>query len=323
MEWIEAAVPCSGDEIEPLCDTLTALGIDAISIEDENDFMDFLENNRQYWDYVDETLLESFRGESQIKCWLPNDADRQTLARTLEEKLGRPVMLRVRSDSEWENNWKQYYAPLEIGRRLLVVPEWETPGDTERLVLRLDPGLSFGTGRHATTRMCLEVLQELDLRDGRVLDLGSGSGILGIASPLLGAGSVLACDVDPKAADAARENAALNGLGGKRYETRTADILADGAAWNALGTGYDLVLANIVADVIIPLSVMVPKLLARGGHFLCSGIIDGREAEVEAALRGNGFTVERHFHQEEWHCYFCHTAIPVPPNRRPERQRQR
>ena len=298
MEWIEAAIPCSGEEIVELCEKLSAWGIDAISIEDENDFKDFLEHNRRYWDYVDEALLERFRGSSRLTCWLPNDEEGRAAARALEEKLDRPLMLRIRNDSEWENNWKQYYTPLEIGPRLLVVPAWESAEDTQRVVLRLDPGLSFGTGKHATTRMCLEALQELDVKGKRVLDLGSGSGILGLAGLLLGAESVLACDVDPKAADAARENAALNDLGGGRYETRTADILQDSAAWNALGVGYGLVLANIVADVIIPLSAMVPELLARGGHFLCSGIIDGRETEVEAALRGNGFTVERHFHQE-------------------------
>ena len=305
MEWIEAAIPCAGKEIESLCETLSAWGIDAISIEDESDFKDFLENNRQYWDYVDETLLDRFRRGSQIKCWLPGDEDGRKAAGELEEKLSRPVMLRIRNDSEWENNWKQYYTPLEIGDRLLVVPAWESAEDTQRVVLRLDPGLSFGTGKHATTRMCLEAMQELNIEGKRVLDLGSGSGILGLAGLLLGAESVLACDVDPKAADAARENAALNGLGGGRYETRTADILQDVAAWKTLGDGYDLVLANIVADVIIPLSAMAPNLLAKDGYFLCSGIIEGRQTEVESALRNNGFTIEWHLRQEEWHCYLC------------------
>ena len=305
MEWIEAAIPCSGEEIEELCEKLSAWGIDAISIEDESDFKQFLENNRQYWDYVDEALLERFRAGSQIKCWLPNDKQGQAAARGLEEKLDRPLMLHIRNDSEWENNWKQYYTPLEIGDRLMIVPAWETAENTRRVVLRLDPGLSFGTGKHATTRMCLEALQELDIKGKRVLDLGSGSGILGLASLLLGAESVLACDVDPKAADAARENAALNDLGGGRYETRTADILQDTAAWNALGAGYDLVLANIVADVIIPLSAMTPAVLAKDGYFLCSGIIEGRQTEVEQALRANGFIVERHLGQEEWHCFLC------------------
>ena len=308
MEWIEAVIPCSGAEIEGLCETLSAWGIDAISIEDENDFKEFLGNNRQYWDYVDEALLDRFRGSSQIKCYLPNDEEGATAARMLEEKLDRPLILGIRNDSEWENNWKQYYTPLEIGQRLLIMPAWESVEDTKRLVLRLDPGLSFGTGKHATTRMCLEALQELDVKGKRVLDLGSGSGILGIASLLLGAESVLACDVDPKAADAARENAALNGLDSGRYETRSADILKEKAAWNALGAGYGLVLANIVADVIIPLSAMVPAILGKGGYFLCSGIIEGREAEVESGLRDNGFAIERHLQQEEWHGYLCRVA---------------
>ena len=206
-------------------------------------------------------------------------------------------------DSDWENNWRQYYQPIEIGEKLVVVPEWlETPDDG-RIPLRLDPGLIFGTGSHATTRMCLAALEHCAAPGKRVLDLGCGSGILGIGALLLGCDSVAGCDIDPKAPEVAEANAALNGLHADRFRVCAGDVLADAPMRASLGAGYDLVLANIVSDVIIPLSGIVGEFLAPDGVFLCSGIIEGRQDEVAAALRRNGFAILEHFNEEEWHCY--------------------
>ena len=208
-------------------------------------------------------------------------------------------------DADWENNWKQNYQPLPIGERLIVIPDWLEPETEGRTALRLEPGLAFGTGSHATTRMCLTVLDGLDLRGKSVLDLGCGSGILGIGALVLGAARVMACDVDPNAPDAARDNAAKNGIGPDRFDVRTGDVLADGGLRKSLGAHYDLVLANIVSDVILSLSAFVRQFMAKDGLFVCSGIIDERAAEVEAALKKNGFAVLRHLHEEEWHCFVC------------------
>ena len=171
-------------------------------------------------------------------------------------------------DADWENNWKQYYKPMEIGERLLVIPEWEqenVKGQAKyagKVPLILEPGLTFGTGSHATTRLCLTALEEAVHGGETVLDLGCGSGILSIAALRLGAASAKAVDIDDKCLTVAYENAALNGIGKDRYTVLVGDVLSNGALRETLGGGYDVVVANIVADVIIglaPIGAAVPE----------------------------------------------------------------
>ena len=303
MKWIEAAVATKSEEIDAVCEQLAALGAGGMVVEDEADFQAFLENNHQYWDYVDDELESKFRGVSRIKFYLSDDDAGRAQLQTIRAGIGREITTTCVQDSDWENNWRQYYQPIEIGEKLVVVPEWlETPDDG-RIPLRLDPGLIFGTGSHATTRMCLAALEHCAAPGKRVLDLGCGSGILGIGALLLGCDSVAGCDIDPKAPEVAEANAALNGLHADRFRVCAGDVLADAPMRASLGAGYDLVLANIVSDVIIPLSGIVGEFLAPDGVFLCSGIIEGRRDEVAAALRRNGFAILEHFNEEEWHCY--------------------
>ena len=203
-------------------------------------------------------------------------------------------------DADWENNWKQYYKPMEIGKRLLVIPQWEKADPGDRVPLYLDPGLTFGTGAHATTRLCLTALEDLVRGGERVLDLGCGSGILSVAALRLGAESALAVDIDDKCRTAARENAGLNGIGPDRLEVLVGNLLTDETVAERIGGGWDLVLANIVADVIIALAPRVRGLLRPGGTFLCSGVIEGRSAEVEAALAANGLTIRDRREDNGW-----------------------
>ena len=303
MKWIEAAVATKSEEIDAVCEQLAALGAGGMVVEDEADFQAFLANNHQYWDYVDDELESKFRGVSRVKFYLSDDDEGRALLETIRTGIGREITTAYVQDSDWEHNWRQYYQPIEIGEKLVVVPEWlETPDDG-RIPLRLDPGLIFGTGSHATTRMCLAALEHCAAPGKRVLDLGCGSGILGIGALLLGCDSVAGCDIDPKAPEVAEANAALNGLHADRFRVCAGDVLADAPMRASLGAGYDLVLANIVSDVIIPLSGIVGEFLAPDGVFLCSGIIEGRQDEVAAALRRNGFAILEHFNEEEWHCY--------------------
>ena len=304
MRWIEVSLDTPAEEIDRRCDELAALGASGFVIENEADFQSFLEHNHQYWDYVDEALASRFRGVSRIKCYLPDeDAGWDLLQRI--RALYEGVSVSYIADSDWENNWRDYYKPIEVGEKLVVVPEWEDAPEDGRLPLRLDPGLIFGTGSHATTRMCLSALEALVTPGTRVLDLGCGSGILGIGALLLGADSCLGCDVDPKAPDVAAANAALNGFGPERFRVLAGDILADAGLRRELGTGYGLVLANIVADVILPLAAFARSFMAEGAAFVCSGIIEGRQDELRAALQRHGFTIERHLCEEEWHCFVC------------------
>ena len=302
MRYIEVLLNTPPEALEQRCEELQAMGVGGFVIENEADFRDFLEHNRQYWDYVDEKLRAQFAGLSRIKCYLSDDAEGQALLQRIREAYGE-VQTAAVQDSDWENNWRQYYAPIAVGSRLLVLPEWEPVPEGERIALRLDPGLAFGTGSHPTTRLCLEALEDYVSPGCRVLDLGCGSGILGIGALLLGAGACLGCDVDPKAPDVVLSNAALNGIGAERLRALAGDILADASLRRSFGGGYQLVLANIVADVIIALAVHAKAFLAPEGVFLCSGIIDGRQEEVRAALERAGLRVLRHTQEEEWHCF--------------------
>ena len=303
MRWIEAIVKTTTEKIDELCTLLGDLGVGGMIIEDEADFHDFLENNQKYWDYVDEELEQKFSGVSQIKFYLADDADGAATMARVRAAISEPVTQSFIEDSDWENNWREFYKPIAVGERILVVPEWEEPDPEGRVMLRLDPGLIFGTGSHATTRMCLCALESLAKPGTRALDLGCGSGILGIGALLLGCDSVVGCDIDPKAPDVAAANAALNGIGEDRFKIYAGDVLSDKGMCRMLGTGYDIVLANIVSDVIIPLSGMVQQFMAPDGIFVCSGIIEGRQDEVQAAIEAAGFTILEHRCEEEWHSF--------------------
>lgn len=305
MQWIEVSVPTRSDEIDDVCAQLAELGAGGMVVEDETDFQQFLEQNHQYWDYVDDALEAQFRGVSRIKFYLADDDGGRAQLAAIRAGIGRELTTATVRDSDWENNWRQYYQPIEVGERLVVVPEWlDAPADG-RLPLRLDPGLIFGTGSHATTRMCLAALEHCAGADRTVLDLGCGSGILSIAALLLGAEDAFACDIDDKCVGVASENAALNGIGREHYTVRAGDVLSDKRLAREFGGDYDIVVANIVADVIIALAPQVRPLLKKGGLFLCSGIIDDRAEEVREKLVAAGWQIEETRSSEGWFSYLC------------------
>lgn len=303
VKWLEVAIPTSPDKLDELTERLTAAGMTGLVIEDEADFLQFLEQNRQYWDYVDDELLERMKGVTRVKFYVTDDEDGRAQLAEYTRGLDCEFTTTALTDNDWAYGWQKYYKPLVIGRRLYVVPEWERekPVPDGRCALYLNPGLTFGTGSHASTQLCLEGVEEHTQPGRPVLDLGCGSGILSIAALCLGASTSVAVDIDPKAVDVAYENAALNGIGKDRYTVRAGDVISDSVLAAELAQEkYHLVLANIVADVIIPLSARVPEMLAEDGVFLCSGIIDTRAQEVEAALKKNGLTVTRKRERSGW-----------------------
>ena len=316
MEWLELKIDTSPSGLDAVTELLERQGVTGVMIDDEGDFKDFLEHNRQYWDYVDEELLREKAGVSRVTFYLErNEAALDVIARVRmamsDLKKARPecgpLLLTIDNvaDADWENNWKKFYKPMEIGERLLVVPQWEEARDDGRVKLVLNPGLTFGTGSHATTRLCLQALDKYIRGGEKILDLGCGSGILSIAALVLGAKEAFACDIDEKCVDVAYENAALNGVGRDRYTVRWGDVLTDKALQAEFGGGYDMVVANIVADVIMGLSDKVRPFLKEGGLFLCSGIIDDRAEEVFTKLRADGWTVIEQHDSEGWYSFLC------------------
>ena len=321
MNWLELHIDTNHAGLETVEALLSSLGIDGVVIDDETEFQDFLENNHQYWDYVDEDLEKAMAGKSRITFYL--EADDAGFAKMGEVRMALQSLKEERSDcgtllmtmgqlqeADWENNWKQYYKPMEIGERLLVIPEWEQEAaakkyaDSGRVSLILEPGLTFGTGSHATTRLCLTALEQAVKGGEKVLDLGCGSGILSIAALKLGAASALAVDIDDKCLTVAYDNAALNGITKETYTVTVGDVSED-AMRRSIGGGHDIVLANIVSDVIIGLAPIVRSLLAENGLFLCSGIIDDRAEEVAEHLRANGLDIVETRSSEGWFAYTC------------------
>ena len=315
MEWLEVTIKTISPAIDLLGARLTAIGYDSFIIDDSEDFSEFLKDNTQYWDYVDEDLARKMQNVSQIRLYLPHDAQAPEQIAQLKSELevfraqnpdtdlgSLEVSLQNLQEEDWEESWKQYYQPIPIGEKLLIVPQWLSPENPEhRIPVVLDPGMIFGTGAHASTQMCLRALEQTIHGGERVIDLGSGSGILSIAALLLGAQEATGVDIDPKAEDIARENAALNGLTAPKFRAVTGNVIGDKAMMESLSEGgYDVVLANIVADVIIPLSAVVPHFLRHDGVFICSGVLNTRLPEVERAIEAAGLTITQREMQEDW-----------------------
>ncbi|MDD6160391.1 MAG: 50S ribosomal protein L11 methyltransferase [Oscillospiraceae bacterium] len=305
--WLEVTLPVPAKELDGVCDILTANGMTGLVVEEEGDFLRFLEQNRQYWDYVDEDLSRRMKGASRVKFYVPDSEEGQRQMRCALTGLERyePQTVSLREE-DWATSWQKYYQPIPVGRRVYIVPEWMRAQSVPegRVPIYLNPGLTFGTGSHPTTQLCLELLEEAVSGGERALDLGCGSGILAIAALALGAEHVTGVDIDPKAVDVAYENAAMNGIGKDRLTVLAGNVLDDKKFSSRLEPGKNkVVLANIVADVIIPLSAVAGEFMTEDGVFLTSGIIDTRADEVQAALEGNGFVITRRLERSGW-CAF-------------------
>ena len=303
MAWLEITVKTAATGVDAAAAALTAGGFEDLVIEDQGQFEDFLQENRSCWDYIDESLQQQLQGLCQIKLYL-KDTDRAGLARleALTQKLGLPMTATAMAETNWEESWKDNYPAVEVGQSLVVLPCWLTEEDHGgRKPIILDPGLTFGTGAHPSTQMVMEAMEKLVQPGSSCLDLGSGSGILSIAALRLGAESATGIDIDPKAEDIARENAAYNGFGAPEFTALTGNVTEDKELMERLAADeYDLVLVNIVADVIIGLSPVLPNFLTEKSTLICSGILDVRLEEVCAALKKAGLTITAVKEKEDW-----------------------
>ena len=304
MAWLEITIDTTQEKINSVVTNLTAKGFPDLVIEDQEEFETFLEENRAYWDYIDEDFQEKLQGLSHIKLYLEDtDTDGMNRLRAVVESLKLSMQVAALPETNWEESWKDNYPPQEVGEKIVVLPYWLADMETDRVKVILDPGLTFGTGAHPSTQMVMERMERTVKPGFHCLDLGSGSGILSIAALRLGAETAVGIDIDPKAEDIARENAAYNDFAAPRFRAMTGNVTEDKALMDALAAKeYDLVLVNIVADVIIGLSPVLPNFLTEKSTLICSGILDVRLEEVLAALKKAGLTVTNVMEKEDWRC---------------------
>jgi ribosomal protein L11 methyltransferase len=292
-------------------------GITCFSVDDPQDLADLLENQYVPVDDVEDGLLRE-GGDVLVRVYLAQNeqgriqqegilAGIERLKAENEDWLGSlEVEFSVSDEKDWENNWKQYFHPLPIGEKFLVVPSWEKVPGEGRVVIEIDPASSFGTGRHETTALCLEAVEKLEPVGKEVLDMGCGSGILGIGAALLGAEHIDAVDIDMVATRIAEENAEKNNLPDGKMDVVCGNVLTDESLWNSFAEKkYDIILANIVADIISDRLPLFDSCLKADGKMVCSGIIAPRKEFVLEALERNGFDVEEIKEKNEWVAIIC------------------
>jgi ribosomal protein L11 methyltransferase len=297
-DYTELCVQINANDMEPAQAIAIMAAPYGIYVEDYSALEQDV-RNIAHSDLIDEALLAKDRDAATIHVYLSARDHPAEAAAWLAERLsaaGVPHTIETQTcrSEDWENNWKAYFHPIPVGERLLIQPAWEPPADPQgRAVLLLEPGLAFGSGSHATTRLCMEALERAVTPGCAVLDVGCGSGILTIAARLLGAGRALGVDIDPMAVETARENAARNGLPCE---------FAQGDLASGVEGQFDVIVSNIVADAIISLSGQVKKHLKPGGVWISSGIIDARAGDVLEALGANGFQLVARNEEEGWVC---------------------
>ena len=303
MNWTEVNIFTTTEGIDPVCGRLLGVGVTGFVIKDAKDFEEFLNDKTGNWDYIDDDLMNLKDCETCVTFYLADNsqgADMLAMVRSemaelasydTEKAFGRrAVELANVCEEDWANNWKQYFKPLTVGEKLVIKPSWEEyDGNEERTILEIDPASSFGTGQHNTTQLCLELLENTLSENDRVLDIGCGSGILSIAAILLGAKEACAVDIDLNSVKIARENAQKNHISAEKYTAFDGNIITDEALREKIGGGYELITANIVADVLIAMAPIFGGFLVKHGKIIISGIIIERCDEVMDAMAANGF----------------------------------
>lgn len=314
MNWTEVSITTNTEGIEVLTGQLLNIGITGIRIENSEDFNEFLEGTQTYWDYVDDDLMYLKDCPTKVILYLPENSQGIDMMSALKQSLNElrkhnkygtlEVSVNNVKEQDWENNWKQFFKPLYIGENLLIKPSWENiSNDENRKVLQIDPGMSFGTGTHETTKMCLEVMQKFELDAKDVLDLGCGSGILSIGALLLGAKYAKLVDIDENSIRIATENIEKNNFGKDMFDTLCGDITSNEALRENIGyKKYDYIFANIVADVLKAFAPFFAEFLKDDGKLIVSGIITERKDEVLDEIQKYGFKLEYVENQNAWAC---------------------
>lgn len=315
-EWIEVHIKTSTAGIDYVCSRLMDIGITGFAIEDAADFEEFLNDKNGNWDYIDDDLMKLKSRDTEVIVYVQNDslaaeninAVKAALKAlkdcdTADEYGDLKIELKNIAEEDWANNWRKFFKPLTVGDKLLIKPSWEKADvNDSRTILEIDPASSFGTGQHDTTQLCLENLEKNIQSGDRLLDLGCGSGILGIAGMLLGASWLTAVDIDDNAVRIAQENIIKNKISKNSFNTFCGDICSDSELRAEIGGGFDIVTANIVSDVLVSMSGFFREFLSDDGILIVSGIIKQRKDEVIEVIEKCGFKKENVIDSEEWVC---------------------
>lgn len=314
MEWTEVNIYTTTNGIDLLCYKLTNIGIKGFMIRDAQDFREFLADKNGKWDYIDDDLMGLSNCETCVTAYLPGNSQGIDMLHSIKDMLAQmrsedtehiygrlEAELSSIREEDWANNWKQYFKPIKIGEKLVIKPSWEDyVNEDNRIILEIDPASSFGTGQHHTTRLCLELLENSLRKDDKILDLGCGSGILSIGAMLLGAESAVAVDIEENSAATAFKNAIKNNISSDKYVTYCGNILSDNELVEKIDMKYDIISANIVADVLISMSGYFDRFLKPDGVLIISGIIEERMDEVVEYVEKAGFKAVEKNIKEGW-----------------------
>ena len=302
MDWTEVKIHIDSKDVETAGNIAQMVVPYGIYIEDYSDL------EQAAWEIahiglIDEDLLKKDRNKATIHIYISPEERPAVAVAFLSERynaegIKHEIDLSVCRNQDWENNWKEYFKPMPVGQKLLIRPVWDNDYEPQgRTVLDIEPGLAFGSGGHDTTRLCLETLENHITPDTELLDIGCGSGILGIAGLLLGARSATGVDIDELAVKTARENGEMNGFTEPKY------TVFQGNLTDKVSGKYDVVVANIVADIIVMFTKDVGRFLKDDGIYITSGIIDTREQDVLDAFKKYGFEVVGRHESCGWLCF--------------------
>ena len=307
MEWVELIVHTTTEGTDPVSGILMDCGASGTMIEDRSDIPD---PNQPHgiWEIIDPSLIDSMPEDVLVHAWFEENPSLPSLLDSVRGKLSDlsanlspdsgygTLVLETRSvdDQDWTGVWKKYFKPFRVSERLVIKPTWEpyTPEEND-LIIEIDPGMAFGSGTHETTGMCLSLLESVIRGGEEIIDVGTGSGILAIGAALLGAGHVLAVDIDPDAVKVAQDNVLHN-------HVENAVSVRQGNLLDRVSDVCDICVANIISDVIISFAAPLMKHIRPDGLFICSGIVTLRSEEVAQALETAGYTILKKITRGEW-----------------------
>lgn len=319
MDWTEVVVKTTTEGIEPVSGILLMNGISGYAVEDSKDFEEFLEEKQVFWDYIEESLMSLRDCDTTLTFYVTNDAQGLEQLGAIKTDIARlrdsdadntfgelSMTFSGIAEEDWANNWKKYFKPLEVGRRILVKPTWEDiPEGTQRTVVEIDPSSSFGTGSHTTTKLCMEYIEKIDdllaSAEYEMIDVGCGSGILGIAANKLSGAHITAIDIDENSIRVAEENFVVNNVPKMEYELFAGSITDDKVLYDRISSKkYKMLAANIVADVLKAMAHCFRELLDDDGYAVISGIIEERADEVTSHFEKSGFSVVERNIKDGW-----------------------